>query len=77
MATQGLSMLESVARHIESGGFIVYSTCSVLREENEDVIARFLDSPTGKEFHPQENPFRSTLTLGSPDAHFAIKLIKA
>ncbi|MDR1713940.1 MAG: hypothetical protein LBR39_07320 [Coriobacteriales bacterium] len=42
LADQGLAMLQAVAPHIAPGGFIVYSTCSALREENEQVVERFL-----------------------------------
>jgi 16S rRNA (cytosine967-C5)-methyltransferase len=79
MAAQGLAMLQAVARHIKPGGFVVYSTCSALREENEQVIDAFLASDDGEPFvlDPSTippNPFRSTLTPTSPDAHFAAKL---
>ena len=35
--------LESALRFVKQGGRIVYITCSVLRAENEDRIAAFLD----------------------------------
>jgi 16S rRNA (cytosine967-C5)-methyltransferase len=35
------------ARMVKSGGRLVYSTCSVEREENEEVVARFLDENAG------------------------------
>lgn len=37
-----LDILESVAAKVKSGGTIVYSTCTILNQENSDVIARFL-----------------------------------
>ncbi len=36
------SILENVSTYVKSGGTLVYSTCTVLREENEDIINRFL-----------------------------------
>ncbi len=36
------SILENVSTYVKSGGVLVYSTCTVLREENEDIINRFL-----------------------------------
>ena len=39
---QGL-ILGNAARTVRRGGRLVYSTCSVEREENEEVVARFLD----------------------------------
>ena len=37
--------LESALRFVKQGGRIVYVTCSVLRAENEDRIAAFLEPP--------------------------------
>ena len=37
------SILESAARLVKPGGRLVYATCSLLREENEDVVQAFLD----------------------------------
>lgn len=38
------SLLERAASSVARGGRIVYSTCSIEREENEDVVSRFLES---------------------------------
>ena len=35
-------ILETSARYVKSGGTLVYSTCSMLKDENERQIARFL-----------------------------------
>ncbi len=35
-------ILEICAKYLKKGGEMVYSTCSILREENEDVINQFL-----------------------------------
>jgi len=37
------AILGAAARLVRPGGRLVYATCSLLREENEDVIAAFLD----------------------------------
>ena len=39
-----LAILESAAQALKEGGTLVYSTCTFSREENEEVIERFLDS---------------------------------
>ncbi len=41
VAKQG-AILDSASRLVKSGGRLVYATCSLLREENEDIVADFL-----------------------------------
>jgi 16S rRNA (cytosine967-C5)-methyltransferase len=36
-------LIEKAASHLKKGGFLVYSTCSVTIEENEEVIKSFLE----------------------------------
>ena len=43
-------MLAAVAQRVATGGTLAYATCSVLREENEDVVERFLTSDVGRGF---------------------------
>jgi 16S rRNA (cytosine967-C5)-methyltransferase len=43
LASQQARMLEAASRLVKPGGFLVYSTCSLEREEGEDPIGRFLD----------------------------------
>ena len=35
-------ILENISRCVKPGGLLLYSTCTVLREENEDVVCSFL-----------------------------------
>lgn len=44
LATTQLGILRDVSRQLKQGGVIVYGTCSVLREENEGVVERFLEA---------------------------------
>ncbi len=37
-----LKILENQARYVKKGGLLLYSTCTVLRRENEDVVNAFL-----------------------------------
>lgn len=35
-------ILENVCRYVKPGGVLVYSTCTILKRENENIISRFL-----------------------------------
>lgn len=45
-----IAILENAAKYLKPGGTLVYATCTVLREENEAVIERFLAA------HPEFSP---------------------
>ncbi|MRX73352.1 16S rRNA (cytosine(967)-C(5))-methyltransferase RsmB [Bacillus lacus] len=47
LASIQLEILNSVAPLVKKGGTLVYSTCTIEREENKDVVNKFLES------HPQ------------------------
>ena len=42
-----LGILKAVSGYVKPGGTLLYSTCTLLREENEDVIRRFLAQAPG------------------------------
>ena len=80
-AKTGLALLKAASRHVAPGGSIVFSTCTITRAENIDVVKAFLASDEGASFSlapiggaPCFNP---ALKPGSPDAHFAVRLVKA
>ena len=50
-----LAILDSVCQSLKKGGIITYSTCTIVRKENQDVIAKFLDR------HPNFEPVALTL----------------
>jgi 16S rRNA (cytosine967-C5)-methyltransferase len=50
MAAKQTAILHSAARLLRSGGRLVYATCSVLAQENEDIAAAF--SQTHADFEP-------------------------
>jgi 16S rRNA (cytosine967-C5)-methyltransferase len=43
LAAQQIHFLENAVQVIRPGGWLVYSTCSVETEENEDVVTKFLE----------------------------------
>lgn len=47
MAAKQLRILQAAARLVRPGGRLVYATCSLLREENEDVAGAFLNGAAG------------------------------
>ncbi|MCL1879512.1 MAG: antitermination protein NusB [Actinomycetia bacterium] len=73
LAARAQELLAEVALHIAKGGSLVYATCSVMREENETTVKRFLRSPIGQLFEQAES-FRSTLSIGGGDVHYAAVL---
>ncbi len=56
------AILEKAAAKVRPGGRIVYSTCSILTEENHRLIERFLDH------HPDFSLARDLLTLPHPES---------
>ena len=55
-------ILEASAKALKPGGVLVYSTCTVLKRENEDVVRRFLSAHP--EFHP-EKPWQNLPALAA------------
>lgn len=80
LAEVGLAMLKSAASHVDVGGSLVYSTCTVTYAENNGVVKRFLESEEGKSFKlvPVYGKacFAPQLSDDSPDAHFAARFMR-
>lgn len=59
-----LRILENLSSYLKEGGILVYSTCTIFREENEEVIERFLKNhpdfrldPLQHVLPPEYHPF--------------------
>lgn len=68
-----LAILKNAARYVKKDGILVYSTCTVLRRENEEIVKAFLDS--APQFEKQifslpvcEQPVDGSVTL-LPQVH--------
>jgi 16S rRNA C967 or C1407 C5-methylase (RsmB/RsmF family)/NOL1/NOP2/fmu family ribosome biogenesis protein len=84
-AVRQQAILESACRALREDGVLVYSTCTFSREENEDVIARFLECH--KEFSLEDcgvsfgrpaflPEARRVFPMDGGEGHFAAKLRK-
>ncbi len=84
-----LSILGNVAPYVKEGGVLVYSTCTVFHEENEDVVEKFLnehsefqldrmDQVLPEKFHVFiRNGYFKTFPPGHEmDGFFAARLVK-
>jgi 16S rRNA (cytosine967-C5)-methyltransferase len=93
LADLGGALLRRSATLVRPGGFVVYSTCTITRAENEDVARRFLASEEGKGFSIDpltddvpaawlgflrpEGWFRSLPSAGGMDGHFIVRFKRA
>jgi 16S rRNA (cytosine967-C5)-methyltransferase len=84
-AVRQRALLESVATLVRPGGRLVYATCSVEPEENEGVLAPFLERHpefVAEELPPWTEPFRSGACIRIDparhplDAFFAARLLR-
>lgn len=92
MAELQLRLLEASARLVRPEGVVVYSTCSIARAENDEVVRAFLNGESGRDFtidtldaivpdeweafRTTEGYFRSWPTVNGPDGHFVARLIR-
>lgn len=67
MAKMQAEMINQCSQHIKTGGFLVYSTCSITLEENEVVIEDFL------KHHPEFKIVEQKPRIGLPGLRGLIK----
>jgi 16S rRNA (cytosine967-C5)-methyltransferase len=52
--TKQFSILEGAARLVKAGGRLVYATCSIMEEENESIVRKFLEANTSFHLVPMQ-----------------------
>ena len=77
-------ILENLSRYVKPGGALVYSTCTVLKAENEEIVTDFLSKHHS--FHAQEIKLGETVFkdgmhtfwphIDGTDGFFAARLIR-
>jgi 16S rRNA (cytosine967-C5)-methyltransferase len=89
MSELQLSILGNVSAYVKEGGILIYSTCTVFHEENEDVLEKFLeghpefqldrmDKALPEKFHLfiRNGYFKTFPQKNEMDGFFAARLIK-
>lgn len=67
-------ILETCSKYLENGGYLVYSTCSILKEENEDIINDFIKNNSN--FEIEKNGLFNIKPDKEKDGFFICKLHK-
>ena len=89
MSKLQFSILRNLSMYVEEGGLLIYSTCTVFREENEDVVEKFLEAHPEFQLDRMDNLlpeksrpliegsyFKTFPLKGEMDGFFAARLIK-
>lgn len=72
LVQQQTALLAALWPHLKPGGSLVYATCSLLPEENESVVAAFVEKMADASVHPFELPIGVATSHGwqlLPDEH--------
>ena len=67
-------ILENCSKYLKRGGELVYSTCSILKEENENIISEFLNE--NKNFSTTQKDIVNIIPDEGKDGFFICKLHK-
>lgn len=68
-----INILSSVCQTLKKGGIITYSTCTIFREENQEVIRQFLEQHSNfvqvQLNHPKENIIKDGCVVITPELY--------
>lgn len=67
-------ILENCSKYVKDGGYLLYSTCSILKQENEDIILKFLEN--NKDFEIVDKEIYNITPDNQKDGFFICKLYK-
>ena len=68
------TILNNCSQYLKKGGDMVYSTCSIFKEENEDIIKEFLEKNCN--FEIKSNTIINIIPDEEKDGFFICKLHK-
>jgi 16S rRNA (cytosine967-C5)-methyltransferase len=69
-------IIHTYATMVKPGGKLVYATCSILKEENQNQVEGFLQSEIGKQFTLEKEQFVSPAKSGF-DGFYMAKMIRS
>lgn len=69
-----ITILEQCSKYLKPGGYLIYSTCSILKNENENVISTFLSK--NSDFEITENCNFNIVPDEEKDGFYICKLYK-
>ncbi len=69
-------ILSAYASMVKPSGKLIYATCSILKEENQEQVEQFLKSPKGTEFTLEKDQFISPAKSGF-DGFYMARMIRS
>ena len=71
-----IKILTTCSKYLKKGGELVYSTCSIFKEENQNIIEQFLKENKNFDYSDEKNKFIDINTNVKQDGFFICKLKK-
>jgi 16S rRNA (cytosine967-C5)-methyltransferase len=72
-------ILKTSSRYVRNGGYLIYSTCTIIKRENEDIVSRFLADNSGFKLYLCDNlpnGFKTILPVENGGDGFFIARLK-